>query len=105
METDQTYSALTRCRGHQEQEWVDDGVDEAGADLPLLNGGQAHVGGAVGGVGDHGQLGEGPHDVLPDSNIPGVLGNWAPVTPQQLLGIQSAKQCIVVTRKWQAKIS
>ena len=57
METDQTYSALTRCRGHQEQEWVDDGVDEAGADLPLLDGGQAHVGGAVGGVGDHGQDG------------------------------------------------
>ena len=53
------------------------------------------------GVGDHCQLGEGPHDVLPDSDIPGVLGNRAPVTPQQLFGIQSAN--IVVTGKWQAQ--
>ena len=47
-----TFRLVTCSRGHQDQERVDDGVDEAGADLPPLDGGQAHVGRAVGGVGD-----------------------------------------------------
>ena len=46
------FRLLTRGRSYQDQERVDDGVDEAGADLPPLDGGQAHVGGAVRGVGD-----------------------------------------------------
>ena len=48
---------LTRGRSHQDQEWVDDGVDEAGADLPPLDGGQAHVSRAIRGVGDQVQDG------------------------------------------------
>ena len=47
-----TLRLVTCSRGHQDQERVDDGVDEAGADLPPLDGGQANVGRAVGGVGD-----------------------------------------------------
>ena len=44
------FGLLTCSCGHQDQERVDDSVNEAGADLPPLDGGQAHVGRAVGGV-------------------------------------------------------